>query len=124
MAEAEHKTLQFLMQLGSNSDGGTGNRRRIGNFVANADRADAIALMRISTLPQFAQCFTAKQKQIVLEKSKNPAELVFERNKEPLLAEKGTELGKLYMRAFNLRNIQKKIGNEENHYYFNDDGEE
>lgn len=123
-SQAEHKTLQFLMQMGNNNDGGVGNRRKVGNFVVNADRADAIALMKIASLPQFAQCFSSKQKQIILEKSKNPAEIVFEKNKEPLLQEKGAELGKLYMRSFNLRNVQKKIGNEENQYYFSENTEE
>ena len=123
-SQAEHKTLQFLMQMGNNNDGGVGNRRKVGNFVVNADRADAIALMKIASLPQFAQCFSSKQKQIILEKSKNPAESVFEKNKEPLLQEKGAELGKLYMRSFNLRNVQKKIGNEENQYYFSENTEE
>ncbi|OUP63158.1 hypothetical protein B5F13_11430 [Drancourtella sp. An177] len=116
--QSEHKTLQFLVQLGNNNDRGTENRRRIGNFVAHADRADAIALMRIASFPEFAQCFTAKHKQIILEKSKNPAEILFDRNKELLLQEKGKQLGEIYMRNFHLRNALKKIGNEENAYYF------
>lgn len=122
--QAEHRTLQFLMQMGNTNDGGVGNRRRVGNWIKDATRVDALALMKIATLPQYANSFTAKQKQIIVEKSKNPAEIVFEQNKASLLAEKGSELGKLYMRAFNLRNIQKKIGNEENHYYFDDYEEE
>lgn len=124
ITQAEHRTLHFLMQMGNNNDGGVGNRRRAGNFVANADRADAIALMKIASLPQYAQCFSSKQKQIILEKSKNPAEIVFERNKEPLLQEKHSELGKAYMKSLNLRNALKKIGNTEKAYYFNEDTEE
>lgn len=123
ITQAEHRTLHFLMQMGNNNDGGVGNRRRAGNFVANADRADAIALMKIASLPQYAQCFSSKQKQIILEKSKNPAEIVFERNKEPLLQEKHSELGKAYMKSLNLRNALKKIGNTEKAYYFNEDTE-
>lgn len=123
--QVEHRTLQMLMQLGNgNRDGGTGIRRKLGNIIAHADRADALALMKIASLPQFAECFSAKQRQIIVEKSKNPAEVVFEKNKEPLLAEKGALLGKAYLKAMNLRNALKKIGNEENAHYFVDNAEE
>lgn len=123
--QVEHRTLQMLMQLGNgNRDGGTGIRRKLGNIIAHADRADALALMKIASLPQFAECFSAKQRQIIVEKSKNPAEVVFEKNKEPLLAEKGALLGKAYLKAMNLRNAIKKIGNEENAHYFVDNAEE
>ena len=117
---AEHRTLQFLMQLGSNHDGGTGNRRKIGNYIVHADRVDALALMRIASLPPYKDCFTAKQKQIIAEKSKNPAEIVFEKNKEPLLSEKGAQLAKAYLKSMNLRNVLKKISNEGKRYYFGD----
>lgn len=117
-AQAEHRLLHFMMQLGLNNDMNTGNRRKIGNFVAQADRADAVALMKLASLPQYAECFTSKQKQIISEKSRNPAEVVFEKNKQPLLAEKSAELGKLYMRASNIRNVKKRIVNSENNYYF------
>lgn len=117
-AKAEHRLLQFMMQLGLNNDKNTGNRRKVGNFVAQADRADAIALMKLASLPQYAECFTTKQKQTISEKSRNPAEVVFEKNKQPLLAEKSAELGKLYMRGFNIRNVKKRIANSENNYYF------
>lgn len=123
--QVEHRTLQMLMQLGnSNRDGGTGIRRKLGNIIAHADRADALALMKIASLPQFAECFSSKQRQIIVEKSKNPAEVVFEKNKEPLLSEKGAELGKAYLKSMSLRNILKKISNEENAHYFVNNAEE
>lgn len=123
--QVEHRTLQMLMQLGNgNRDGGTGIRRKLGNIIAHADRADALALMKIASLPQFAECFSAKQRQIIVEKSKNPAEVVFEKNKEPLLSEKGAELGKAYLKSMSLRNILKKISNEENAHYFVNNAEE
>lgn len=122
--QSEHRLLQFMMQLGANNGGNTGSRRRVGNWVKDATRADALALMKLASLPQFAECFSNKQKQIILEKSKNPAEVIFEKNKEPVLAEKGQELGKFYMKSFNLRNVMKKISNEESAYYFDDNEEE
>lgn len=115
---AEQRLFHFMMQLGANNDGNTNNRRKIGNFVKNADRVDAIALMKLASLPQHMNYFTTKQKEIILEKAKNPAVVVFERNKEQLLKEKYNKLGKMYMKAFNLRNVLKKIGNTEKAYYF------
>lgn len=117
-AQAEHRLLQFMMQMGTNNDNNTGNRRRVGNWVVQADRADAIALMKLASLPQYTECFTSKQKQIIVEKSKSPAEAVWERNKEPMLAEKSSQLGKEYLKAMNIRNVQKQITNAENKYYF------
>ena len=115
---AEQRLFHFMMQLGANNEGNTNNRRKIGNFVKNADRVDAIALMKLASLPQHMNYFTTKQKEIILEKAKNPAVVVFERNKEQLLKEKYNKLGKMYMKAFNLRNVLKKIGNTEKAYYF------
>lgn len=121
-SQAETRTLQFLLQLGANNDGGLGNRRRIGNWIKEADRANALALLRIASLPQFTHCFSSKQKEIIIEKSKNPAETIWEENKQPILKEKGAQLGKLYMRAFTLKKAMRKIGNSENSYYFGKNG--
>ena len=121
---AEQRLLHFMMQLGTNNDGNTNNRRKIGNFVKQADRVDAIALMKLASLPQYMDYFTTKQKETLLEKSKNPAEIVFERNKEQLLKEKHNELGRMYMKAFNLRNVLKKIGNTEKAYCFTEGQED
>ena len=121
--QAEHRILQILMTLQGNNDKGAGDRRRIGNYVKLADRPQAIALMRIASMPQYSNLFTTKQKEIIVERSKNPAEVTFEKNKEALLAEKGALLGKAYLKAMNLRNALKKIGNEEKAHYFVDNAE-
>ena len=118
--QAEHKTLQILMTLQGNNDKGAGDRRRIGNYVKQADRPQAIALMRIASMPQYSNLFNTKQKEIIVERSKNPAEVVFQKNKAPLLAEKGSELGKAYLKSMNLRNAMKRVGNTENAHYFVD----
>ena len=111
---AEHRLMQFLMQLGTNN---TGNRRRVGNWVVQADRADACALMKLASLPQYMNYFTTKQREIILEKSKSEAEVIWERNKEPLIAEKNARLGQLYMKSLNVRNVLKKVSNAEGYYF-------
>ncbi len=111
---AEHRLMKFLMQLGTNN---TGNRRRVGNWVVQADRADACALMKLASLPQYMNYFTTKQREIILEKSKSEAEVIWERNKEPLIAEKNARLGQLYMKSLNVRNVLKKVSNAEGYYF-------
>lgn len=112
--KAEQRLLQFMMQLGTNN---TGNRRRVGNWVVQADRADACALMKLASLPQYMNYFTTKQREIILEKSKSEAEVIWERNKEPLIAEKNARLGQLYMKSLNVRNVLKKVSNAEGYYF-------
>ena len=97
---------------------------RSGDFVLQADRVDALALMKIAVLPQFAQYFTTRQKELIFEKSKNPVQIVFEKNKESLLIEKSAELGKAYMKSFNIRNVMKKNSNTVNSCYFTNKGRE
>ena len=116
-AQAEHRLLQFMMQMGTNNDNNTGNCRRVGNWVVQADRADAIALMKLASLPQYMNYFTTKQREIILEKSKSEAEVIWERNKEPLIAEKNARLGQLYMKSLNVRNVLKKVSNAEGYYF-------
>lgn len=125
---ADQRMLQYMMKLDAGKDNNERNKRRIGNFVAlvekNSDRADAMAMTKLAMLPQFSDCFTQRQKEIIAEKSLNPAHIVFERNKEMLIKEKSSQLGALYMKAFNIRNIKKKITNADSAFYFNKDREE
>lgn len=125
---AEQRLLQYMIKLDAGKDNNARNKRKIGNYVAlvekSSDRANAMALVKLATLPQFSDCFTQRQKEIIAEKSLNPAHIVFERNKEMLIKEKSSQLGALYMRAFNIRNIKKKITNADSAFYFNKDREE
>ena len=116
-AQSEQRLLQFLMKLKTTKDGIFINRRNIGNWIVNADRADAIALMRLASMPQFSECFTSHQKDLLVEKSKGQAEIIFEENKNKLLTEKGRELGKLYLRDMNIRNTLKNIANSKSVYF-------
>lgn len=122
---AEQKLYEIMLTLSkrTNPAGINENRRRIGNYLAQADRITALALLRVASLPQFEDCFSQKQKELILEKSKNPAEVIHERNKQPLLKEQRATLGKEYMRGFSIRHVQKQISNSENQYYFNEDKE-
>lgn len=73
--------------------------------------------MKLASLPQYMNYFTTKQREIILEKSKSEAEVIWERNKEPLIAEKNARLGQLYMKSLNVRNVLKKVSNAEGYYF-------
>lgn len=113
--QAEHRMYEIMLKLGTND---VTLKRQIGAFVSNADRIDAIALTKIAFLPQYEKYFTPRYKDMLAEKVKSKAEIIFEQNKQPILEEKGRELAKYYMRLLNLRNAVKKISYEENQYYF------
>ena len=93
------------------------NRRRLGNYVKNCDRVTALALSQMSSLPQYSNLFSEKMKRVIAENTKSEAEVVWERNKEVLLAEKSSQLGKQYMKSLNLRNALKKVGSAESYYF-------
>lgn len=114
--QSDRKMLDIMLSLGTNKNGSNINKRKIGNFVHDADRAMAVALMRLSMMPDYAELFTAKQKEILLDKAKTDTEKKFEQNKEQTLKEKNTKLAQLYMKRFHINNALKQISNTG--YYF------
>lgn len=110
----ENKLLEIMLTMGNVEDA---NRRRLGNYVKNCDRVTALALSQMSSLPQYSNLFSEKMKRLIAENAKSEAEVVWERNKEFLLSEKSSQLGKQYMKSLNLRNALKKVGNAESYYF-------
>ena len=110
----ENKLLEIMLTMGNVEDA---NRRRLGNYVKNCDRVTALALSQMSSLPQYSNLFSEKMKRLIAENTKSEAEVVWERNKEVLLAEKSSQLGKQYMKSLNLRNALKKVGSAESYYF-------
>ncbi|MGN8850398.1 hypothetical protein [Bariatricus sp. HCP28S3_C2] len=110
----ENKLLEIMLTMGNVEDA---NRRRLGNYVKNCDRVTALALSQMSSLPQYSNLFSEKMKRVIAENTKSEAEVVWERNKEVLLAEKSSQLGKQYMKSLNLRNALKKVGSAESYYF-------
>lgn len=114
--QSDRKMLDIMLSLGTNKNGSNVNKRKIGTFVHDADRPQAVALARLSLMPDYAELFTAKQKEIILEKAKTDEEKRFEQEKEQNLKEKNTRLAQLYMKRFHINNAVKQISNTG--YYF------
>lgn len=79
---------QYFLQLQQNNtkDGSQINRRLVGNWVKQANRVDAIALTKLSAMPQYENLFSLKQLDILFNKVKSPAQRMFEEEKQSKLS--------------------------------------
>ena len=102
----------YMMQLHANGIQENADRRRIGQWAKEPTREEAVALQKLSALPQYSGLFTEKQRKVIVENAKNPEELKHEQAIKPLLDQKQAELSKLYMEGFQLRHIQKQVSND------------
>lgn len=103
--------FQFQMKLNQNrtKEGGRTNRRIIGNAVKNCDRAHAIALCRLSLIPEYADLFTAKQREILPERAKSAQQRMYEKKKQADLETAQRNLSSEYMTGFHLKNAVKQM---------------
>lgn len=79
---------QYFLQLQQNNtkDGSQINRRLVGNWVKQANRVGAIALTKLSAMPQYENLFSLKQLDILFNKVKSPAQRMFEEEKQSKLS--------------------------------------
>ena len=110
--ESNNVLYSYMMQLHANGIQENSDRRKIGNWCVNSTRVEAIALQKLSALPQYSGLFNERQRKVIVENAKNPDVVKHERAIQPLLEEKQSELSKLYIEGFQLRNIKKKVSND------------
>lgn len=110
--ESNNVLYSYMAQLHSNGIQENSDRRRLGNWCVSPTRVEAIALQKLSALPQYSGLFTERQRKVIVENAKNPDVVKHERAIQPLLEEKQAELSKLFMEGFNLRRIKKQISND------------
>lgn len=110
--ESNNVLYSYMAQLHSNGIQENSDRRRLGNWCVSPTRVEAIALQKLSALPQYSGLFTERQRKVIVENAKNPEELKHEQAIKPLLDQKQAELSKLYMEGFQLRHIQKQVSND------------
>lgn len=110
--ESNNVLFSYMAQLHSNGIQENSDRRRLGNWCVSPTRVEAIALQKLSALPQYSGLFTERQRKVIVENAKNPDAVKHERSMKPLLEQKQKELSTLYMEGFKLRNIQKKVSND------------
>ena len=109
--ESNNVLYSYMAQL-HNGIQENSDRRRIGNWCKEPTRIEAVALVKLSSLPQYSNYFTERQRKVIVENAKNPEELKHEQAIKPLLDQKQAELSKLYMEGFQLRHIQKQVSND------------
>ena len=110
--ESNNVLYSYMGQLHANGIQENSDRRRLGNWCVSPSRVEAIALQKLSALPQYSGLFTERQRKVIVENAKNPEELKHEQAIKPLLEQKQAELSKLYMEGFQLRHIQKQVSND------------
>lgn len=110
--ESNNVLYSYMAQLHSNGIQENSDRRRLGNWCVSPTRVEAIALQKLSALPQYSGLFTERQRKVIVENAKNPDVVKHERAIQPLLEEKQAELSKLFMEGFQLRHIQKQVSND------------
>ena len=103
--------FQFQMKLNQNTTKESGgiNRRLVGNWVKNADRVHAIALSKLSLMPEYVELFTAKQREILPEKAKSAQQRMYEEKKQADLETAQQKLSAEYMIGFHLKNAVKQM---------------
>lgn len=110
--ESNSILYSYMAQLHTNGIQQNSDRRRIGNWCVSPTRVEAIALQKLCSLPQYSNYFTDRQRKVIQENAKNPDVLKHEQSIKPLLEQKQSELSKLYIEGFQLRNIKKKVSND------------
>lgn len=110
--ESNNVLYNFMSQLHTNGIQENSDRRRLGNWCVSPTRVEAIALQKLSALPQYSGLFTERQRKVIVENAKNPDVIRHEQAMKPLIEQKQRELSKLYMEGFQLRHIQKQISND------------
>lgn len=110
--ESNNVLYSYMSQLHSNGIQENSDRRRIGNWCKEPTRVQAIALEKLSSLPQYSSYFTERQRKVIVENAKNPDVVKHEQAIKPLLEQKQSELGKLYNEGFRLRHIKKQMSND------------
>ena len=110
--ESNNVLYSYMAQLHANGIQENSDRRRLGCWCKSPSRVEAIALQKLSALPQYSGLFTERQRKVIVENAKNPDVLKHEQSIKPLLDKKQRELSTLYMEGFNLRHIQKQVSND------------
>lgn len=110
--ESNNVLYSYMAQLHMNGIQENSDRRRLGCWCKSPSRVEAIALQKLSALPQYSGLFTERQRKVIQENAKNPDVLKHEQSIKPLLEQKQSELSKLYIEGFQLRNIRKKVSND------------
>lgn len=109
--QADELLFQYQLQFSQNrtKEGGRINRRLVGNAVKNASRVHAIALSKLSLIPEYADLFTVKQREILPERAKSAEQRLFEDKQNRDLQSAQQKLSAEYMNGFKLRTAVRQM---------------
>lgn len=109
--QSDELLFQYQLKLSQNrtKEGGRINRRIIGNAVKNCDRVHAIALSKLFLIPEYAELFTLKQREILPERAKSAQQRMYEDRKQTDLQAAQQKLSTEYMNGFKLRTAVRQM---------------
>lgn len=109
--QSDELLFQYQLKLSQNrtKEGGRINRRIIGNAVKNCDRVHAIALSKLSLIPEYAELFTLKQRELLPERAKSAQQRMYEEKKQADLETAQKKLSSEYMVGFHLKTAVKQM---------------
>lgn len=109
--QSDELLFQYQLKLSQNrtKEGGRTNRRIIGNAVKNCDRVHAIALSKLSLIPEYAELFTLKQRELLPERAKSAQQRMYEKKKQADLETAQKKLSSEYMVGFHLKTAVKQM---------------
>lgn len=109
--QSDELLFQYQLKMSQNrtKEGGRINRRIIGNAVKNCDRVHAIALSKLSLIPEYAELFTLKQREILPERAKSAQQRMYEDRKQTDLQAAQQKLSTEYMNGFKLRTAVRQM---------------
>lgn len=109
--QSDELLFQYQLQMSQNrtKEGGRTNRRIIGNAVKNADRVHAIALSKLSLIPEYADLFTVKQREILPKRAKSAQQRMYEEKKQADLETAQQKLSAEYMTGFHLKTAVRQM---------------
>ena len=109
--QSDELLFQYQLQMSQNrtKEGGRTNRRIIGNAVKNCNRVQAIALSKLSLIPEYVSLFTAKQREILPERAKSAQQRMYEEKKQADLETAQRNLSSEYMTGFHLKTAVRQM---------------
>lgn len=109
--QSDELLFQYQLQMSQNrtKEGGRTNRRIIGNAVKNCNRVQAIALSKLSLMPEYAELFTTKQREILPERAKSAQQRMYEEKKQADLETAQQKLSAEYMTGFHLKTAVRQM---------------
>lgn len=109
--QSDELLFQYQLKMSQNrtKEGGRINRRIIGNAVKNCDRVHAIALSKLSLIPEYAELFTLKQRELLPERAKSAQQRMYEEKKQADLKAAQQKLSAEYMTGFHLKTAVRQM---------------